>query len=236
MKKFPVLCLMALISIGQLSAQSFVEKLKFGVWGGYSFYPQNELKSVNNSMMSSLPFETQVIDNFKPAFYFGSSIQYRLLNHFYLGPSYEYHYAGSRLGSRDYSGQFIFDQYIHTHQFALKMDYQLVSFQKMAISAQASTGGNLSSWKMDSNFELGEDGQLLNEQSTDEYTGFSWHISPAVKCTYEVIPGISLTATVAYAFDIARKYHYKGRKDWKATKSPEWSGLNLSLGLDFQLK
>lgn len=236
MKKIKLIFFLTLTTISQLSAQTFAENLKFGIMGGYDFFAQDELKAVNTSVINSLPFESKVINDFKPSFYFGTYLQYELFNHFDIGPSYEYHYSGSRVGSRDYSGQFIFDQYIHTHQIALKIDYALVSSDRIEVCIQLNGGVNLSSWKMDTDFELGDNGQFENQQSTDELEGFSWHISPAIKCAYQLVPKISLTAAAAYAFDLDPKYHYKDNKDWKATQSPEWSGVNISLGLEFRLK
>ena len=88
----------------QLSAQLNPEKIKLGVMAGYAFYQQDDLKSVNREILSQLPFESQIIDNFDPVFFFGCYAQYELFSHFYIGPAYEYRYTGSRLGTKDYSG------------------------------------------------------------------------------------------------------------------------------------
>ena len=55
----------------QLSAQLNPEKIKLGVMAGYAFYQQDDLKSVNREILSQLPFESQIIDNFDPVFFFG---------------------------------------------------------------------------------------------------------------------------------------------------------------------
>ncbi len=144
----------------QLSAQLNPEKIKLGVMAGYAFYQQDDLKSVNREILSQLPFESQIIDNFDPVFFFGGYAQYELFSHFYIGPAYEYRYTGSRLGTKDYSGIYSFDQYVKAHQIGLKFDYSLVSLKKIVFNVQLNGGAGFTDWKMDSNLEIGEEVQF----------------------------------------------------------------------------
>jgi hypothetical protein len=234
MKKILVL-IMVLLSCWQLSAQFNPGRLKFGILGGYAFYSQNDLKSLNQIISDEIPFDTQIIDDFEPVFYFGGYVQYELFNQFYLGPAYEYHYTGSRLGARDYSGMFSFDQYVRTHQLGLKADYSLFSMKRMFIAAELNLGANFTEWEMDSNLEIGEN-EEYSEQELEQLEGFSWYVSPTLKLGYRILSWVSLTGRVGYFFDVNQNYHYQNNKNIDVIKNPDWSGLKLSAGLEFQLR
>ncbi len=216
----------------KLSAQFDPEKIKLGIHSGFSFFVQEDLKSINQEFKKQLPFETEIIDDFKPVLYFGGYSQYELLNRFALGPVYEYHYTGSRLGARDYSGIFSFDQYIKSHQIGMKFSYSLITELQKAFIFELNTGINFTRWKTDSKLEIGEDGEFL-QQDKDNFTGKSWNVTPAIKYIYRITTPVSLFGNLAYSFDLARKYTYEEDKSLDITKAPRWSGLKVSIGVEF---
>ncbi len=231
-----LIVLLFVILTGQLSAQLNPEKLKIGAIGGYAFYNQNDLKFINQETLNQLPFDAEIVDNFKPSFYFGAYIQYETLKRFYIGPAYEYHDTGSRLGARDYSGIFSFDQYVHKHQIGLKTDYSLTPpSNRIGLDAEMNAGVNFTNWKMDSNLEIGDDGEY-SEQEIDKFRGFSWYVSPALNFSYRIFSQVFLTGNAAYSFELHKKYHYKNNKSLKVVKTPAWSGFKLSLGIEFHFK
>ncbi len=216
----------------KLSAQFDPDKIKFGIESGFSFYDQEDLKLINQNFKKQLPFETKIIDDFKPLLYFGGYSQYELFDRFALGPVYEYHYTGSRLGARDYSGTFSFDQYIKSHQIGMKFSYSLINETKKAFIAEMNTGINITKWKTDTKLEAGEDGVFF-EQNKDNFTGKSWNITPSLKYIYRLIPHLSLFGNLAYSFDLVRKYRLEEDKSLDILKTPHWSGLKLSIGMEF---
>ena len=216
----------------KLSAQFDPDKIKLGIHSGLSFFGQEDLKSINQEFKKQLPFETEIIDDFKPVLFFGGYSQYELLNRFALGPVYEYHYAGSRLGARDYSGIFSFDQYIKSHQIGMKFSYSLISEPQKAFIVEMNTGINITKWKTDSKLEIGEEGFFL-QQDKDNFTGKSWNVTPAIRYIYKIINPVSLFGNLAYSFDLAGKYIYEEDKSLDVTKAPHWGGLKVSIGVEF---
>jgi len=208
--------------------------MKFGLIGGCDFYSQDDLKFINESLPGMLPFDVSIIDEFGPKFFWGGYAQYALLKHLYLGPSYEYHYTGSRVGARDYSGAFSFDQYVHVLQIGLKSDYLFLRTKHLFFDAEVNAGVNLTSWKMDNRLNLEESGDA--ERQIDYLNGFGWYLSPAAKLRYQVIQAVFLTSTASYSFDLKEKYKYKGYQNSDVIRNPSWSGLKLSLGVEFLLK
>lgn len=232
MKKSFIL-LFVLLS-GQLLGQLKPEKIKIGLMAGYAFFQQDDLKSINHQIQSQLPFEAQIIDNFDPVFYFGGYAQYELFNHFYMGPVYEYRYTGSRLGTKDYSGRYSFDQYGKAHQIGLKFDYSLLYMKQIVLNAQLSGGASFTDWKMDSNLEVGEDGDY-SEHQVDKFKGHGWYVSPGISFGYRLIPQVTLIGSATYSFDIAQRYKYLMNTAVNVINNPDWSGIKLSLGIEFNL-
>jgi len=226
-----ILLFLILLSI-KLSAQFDPGKIKIGVQAGYTFFEQKDLRSVIMTIKEQLPFTTEIIDDFKPFFYFGVYSQYELLNRFSIGPAYEYHYGGSRLGAKDYSATFSYDQYINSHQVGLKLDYALSSSIRAVFNFEITSGINISKWKTDMNLEVGDEG-LFTEQQEMNYKGHSWNISPAVKFGYHVIPEICLFGALTYSFDLLKKYTSLEIENVTVVKNPDWRGLKLSVGLEF---
>jgi hypothetical protein len=230
MKK--ILVLLLILNAFQLVAQDNAMRLKLGVTGGYNFYNPRDLKSLNQEMISQLPFEAKVVDDFKPGFSFGAFAQYELFKYFTVWPSIRYMYMGSRVGQHDYSGTYSFDQYLKSVGLGLKFDYFFVEIGNTAVSVQMDAGWNISSWKMESNLEVG--GESQNERQN--LSGIGWYTAPALCLDYEFMPDFSILATAGYSFDIIKNYHYNDNRDLKLIKKPDWKGLRLSLGIEYTFK
>lgn len=225
-----VIFLLFVLIVAQAAGQDEYKKIKVGVLGGVAFYGQNELNSINENMIDQLPFVIKLIDDFKPVIYFGGFAQYQLFNRFYLGPNYEYHYSGSRIGAKDYSGEYSFDQYVHTHQIGLKANYAFRQLTKTNLKLEMNVGANLTDWRMESNLILGDD-NFINEQSNTEMKGLSWFVTPAVSVEYELLPRVDIWGSLGYSFDLLKNYTVKGNNELEVEKTPDWSGLKLTLGI-----
>ena len=213
----------------QLAAQTGQGKIKIGAISGYAFYSQEDLKSLNQIILNQLPFEAQIVDEFKPGFFFGAFTQYELFSRFYLGPNYEYYYAGSRLGAEDYSGLFYFDQYIKVHQLGLKIDYAVLPLNRTVFNIEMNVGANFTDWLMDSYFEIRESGEYAEQM--DKLKGLSWYFSPALIIELNMFKCVDLIGSIAYSFDLLKNYHYEGNRNTVFQMTPNWTGLKLSTGI-----
>lgn len=207
-----------------------IQKIKIGVIGTYGTYSQSDIKDINQIMIDGFPFESKVVDDFEPGYIVGAYLQYCIAGRFSVGPSYHYRYTGSRLGRCDYSGTFSFDQYLHAHSAGVKSDLVFADFGKMNLTAQLDGGITLTSWEMETKLEVSG----LSEQEKEELNGVSWYVSPAVSVNYMFLENCILFVSAGYSFDIVQKYHYKEDKSLDINKNPNWSGLLLSIGLEFQ--
>lgn len=214
-----------------LNAQDNEPKFRFGISGGYGTYNHSDLKSINQSAIKQLPFDTKIIDEFEPNFNFGGYCQTRLFNRFWLGPDYHYYYTGSRLGQKDYSGEYSFDQYLKAHAIGLKMDYVISAVDRISYQIELISGGSFSKWEMDSKLNISEE----SETQIDNLKGFSWYALPSFAVNYKVLKNISLVGSAGYSIDLIKKYKYEANRDIQITTMPDWSGLRLSLGVEFEI-
>ena len=228
--------LLFLVLTIQVSAQE--RSVRVGLSSGYDFFCQHKLKSLNKSVIQLMPFEVNTIDDFKPHFNFNVYTQYMLSEKLYLGPEYAYHYSGSRLGIKDYSGYFSYDQYLRVHQVGIKFNYKVIPLKRSAINFEMSTGAGFSNWKTEYYLEIGENGEY-SEEFENEYKGFSWYIIPAVQYQFHLSSRLSAAWTVSYSFDLMKKYniesHIGNKKTYTVDMTPCWSGFNLLLGIGYIL-
>jgi hypothetical protein len=152
-----------------------------------------------------------------------------------LGLIYEYHYNGSRLGTKDYSGVYSFDQYLNTNQIGLKVDYSMISIDRIVLKTGVNVGANLTNWETISNLELGNNGEYSAYRSIS-LVGLSWSISPSFKFGYKIIKNAYLFGCLDYSFELFKKYHSVGPNDINLSQKPDWNGFKWSLVLEFSLK
>lgn len=229
MKK--ILLILLILNSHLLSAQELEPKLRFGISGGFGTFNQGDPKSLNQDAIDQLPFEAKIIDEFKPNFNFGAYAQYQLFKRFWVGPEYRYYYTGSRLGQKDYSGVYSFDQYLHAHAIGLKMGYVVAEIDRFSFQMQLNSGMGFTKWKMDSKLTISEN----TESQIDKLKGFGWYALPSFAANYKIFQGLSLVGTAGYSLDLVKKYKYEANSDIKIVKNPDWSGLRLTLGLEYEL-
>lgn len=223
-----------ILIVPKLWAQEAMEEQHFfrvGLSGNYNTFSQKDLKFINQSSITDLPFDAQILDEFKPSFGFGAYAQYRLFNHFFIGPEYHYYYTGSRLGQKDYSGQYSFDQYLQAHSVGLKMDFDSYQTKLLCLFVELSAGSNFTNWKMDSELVISEE----TDGEVDKVNGYGLYVNPALGVKYRLFQRISLWGSAGYSFDAVKKYKYKSNPDLKIVKKPDWSGLRLSVGIEYEI-
>lgn len=212
-------------------AQENRPKLKLGVLGGFATYSFENLKDMNNEIINQLPFDVAVIDNFPSRFYFGGHALIRVASWYSVGPAYEFHSTGSRVGASDYSGFYHFDQILSTHQLGIENEICISKNIKPAVFIEVSGGVNFSSWKMEELLDVGEEKQ----EDKSHYDAVKPFVYPAMKISYPVYKDFSAFAKAGYLFDLGGKYHLSGNKDYQSSIKVPWSGFRISVGLEFEI-
>lgn len=215
----------------QTSAQETAPLFKIGGTGGFGFYGFNDLKEANDNVISTLPFETRVIDDFPARGFFGGYALLRITDWFWTGPSYEFHSTGSRIGAKDYSGSYHFDQILSTHQLGIQNEVRISSGTAPAISVELTGGLNFSQWNMDELLKVGEETQKDNQ----DWQAMKPFVMPAFKVSYPLVSGFVAFARAGYLFDLGGKFHLAASKDYESAQKVPWSGFRISAGLEFMV-
>ena len=208
--------------------QSF---LKLGLTGGFSGYSFENLEDINAAVMEQLPFDAAVIDNFPDRFYFGGVALIRVANWYWAGPSYQYHSTGSRVGAKDYSGSYHFDQILAAHQLVVENEIRISKSLKPAVFLDISGGVNFSTWKTEEVLEISGE----TDKDRSEYVAVKPFVLPAFKISYPVYKNFTVAAQAGYLFDLGGKYHLSGNKDYHSTLKIPWSGYRFSIGLEYKV-
>lgn len=221
-----------LVLVFTTTAQESRPKLKLAAFGGFATYSFEKPEDINDEVMNQLPFDVAVIDNFPSRFYFGGNVLIRLADWYAVGPAYEFHSTGSRVGARDYSGSYQFDQILSTHQLGIENEIRISGESKTSVFLILNGGVNFSSWKTEEILTIGEEKQ----EDKSEYSAIKPFVYPSVKVSYPVYKQFLVFAKAGYLFDLGGKYHLSENKDYQSALKIPWNGLRFSLGLEFEVK
>jgi hypothetical protein len=203
--------------------------LKLSLTGGFGGYSFEKLSDINDAVINQLPFEAAVIDNFPDRFYFGGVALIRVANWYWAGPSYQFHSTGSRVGAKDYSGSYHFDQILSAHQLGLENEIRISKSTKPAVFLDIGGGVNFSTWKTEEVLEISGE----TDEDRSEYVAVKPYVLPSFKVSYPVYKNFTVAAQAGYLFDLGGKYHLSGNKDYQSTLKIPWSGYRFSLGLEY---
>ena len=230
MKQYIIL-LLALFSAFAVYSQDEKSFLKLGFTGGYGGYTFEKLEDINDAVISQLPFDAAVIDNFPSRFYFGGAALVRIAKWYWSGPSYQYHSTGSRVGAKDYSGSYHFDQILSAHQLGIENEIRISKSLKTRVFLDISGGVNFSTWKMEEVLAISDE----SEEDQSDYVAVKPFVFPALKISYPVYKNFSVVAQAGYLFDLGGKYHISGNKDYKSALKIPWSGFRASVGIEYEI-
>lgn len=203
--------------------------IKAGFVSGFDFYKQEGLRNWNQYTIDNSPFEVKIIDEFIPRPIIGSYVQYFFTSRFSVGPEYSYHYSGSRIGTRDYSGLFSFDQYVKVHQIGLKFDYSVMIRNRSSVMLEINTGAGFTRWEMKTDLELGENLEYV-EKSAVSIKGISWYTSPALVYQF-TFKHLGLFSSISYSFEPLKKFKFENNVIEQ--NLPSCVGFNLNFGIDY---
>jgi len=211
-----------------------LSQVSFGVFGGLGTYRMDNLKEINRMQAKSLPIETIKVDNFNPGFYLGTSANLELSGNFVLGLSYQYNTTGSRIGQKDYSGYYAYDQIVNGHFIGIEPETIIGVNNFMTASVSMVTGVSFTNLEMRETISISEQKQVNSES----FTAASVYLYPAVKLFIPAFKMISGTISLGYLYDTGGKVHLKGNKDAVIgiNDSPVetgWTGLRITAGLRF---
>lgn len=223
--------LVFLVCFGQnlLAQETQLKDFKFGVNFGYAFYFEGELEKLNNQVVSALPFDVQTIDNFPPYYCYGIYVMNKMGKKWALGPVYSYYSTGSRLGAKDYSGSYSFDQVLSAHSLGIQMELLISEKEKSVIFFETIAGAQFANWEMDEKLIVGE----IKELDSQKLKAVKPFIYPGFKFSWELLQNLSLYVKGGVSLDLAGKFYLEGNPKAKSDTKVNFSGPRITVGIEY---
>lgn len=223
-----------LIFIGFYCSIAYSQNIKMGVQTGLGSYKMDELKWFTSSIYKSLPFQAKIISNYPTYIYYKPSIvlSYNNLN---LGFQIAQYSTGSRISSKDYSGEYLFDTKINGTALGYYIDFGGFSvFNKFKISPFLESGIIFSEFKLKEYFTL-NNVEITN--SSFKLNSKNYYSSVGFKFEYTISKLLSAELSSSYSVQY-------GKKNLKTDEGgaiqgnhgdlqPNWGGFQTGLALFF---
>jgi hypothetical protein len=205
--------------------------LKFGIFGGAFYSNENDLKQLNTDVVKSLPFNVRTINDFPPYFSYGGYVLCVLSPKFSIGSSYQFYTTGSRLGAKDYSGIYSFDQIISAHSLGILTELMMIKSEKSVVYFETTVGFHLANWKMEENYNIS--GQ--EENSKEKLIAMKPFIYPGLKCSIPITSSFGIAVKAGYSFDLAGKFRPESNPKVKSNTKVSFSGPRLTIAFEYEL-
>jgi hypothetical protein len=209
-------------------------QVSLSVFGGLGTYKMHDLKGINRLQAESLPIETVTVDNFSPGLFAGTSYSINLSEQLLLGLNFQYNSTGSRIGQRDYSGYYSYDQLVNGYLIGIEPETIIEQNKSFSLSLSLVTGLYFTRLKMREAITIfGQDAEYK-----ESFAALSIPFYPALKFSIPVFDAISGAVSFGYLIDPGSKFHLKGNKDavLVINNNPVktgWTGLRITVGLKY---
>jgi len=191
-----------------------------------------DLKSINSDLQNSLTFETKIVADYPPYLYYSPGL-YVSWEKFNVGIHTTLNSTGSRISSKDYSGQYGFDTRVFSFAPSIYVDALIVPLQnKLNLYFSTEIGAIFSSLALDERLVLYD--EVLIDESFDFYA-LNYFIEPGLKLDYQFNDIFSAAFNMSYLVqfgDNAYEANDIGTFYYKQNAiKPEWNSLRIGLAL-----
>ena len=196
---------------------------------GIGMYLQSDLRDLNENLKNQLPFNVKLVSNFPPRPFYGLGVMIKVGKNIAIGPDYQFHSTGSRLGLRDYSGAYTFDQIISAHSVGLCSEFLVSRYTHSALGLMPKAGAEFATWKISEKYQIGE----TETNTVYRCKGTNYFIEPAIEYKWMVIPHLSISIIPGFHVDLGSHYYLNGNKKAEAKQKPRWIGPRLSMQINY---
>jgi len=134
---------------------SYTQDVATGFEMGIGCFQMEEIKDFNQFVIEHLPFETKLIDNYPPFYYYHPSI---LLNweSIEIGVACTFLSSGSRYSAKDYSGEYTYDAKVNASGPSVLVNFYLNPSMQLRFLFTNEIGFLSTKLEMDESLLLGE--------------------------------------------------------------------------------
>jgi hypothetical protein len=223
----------AILVIFELNAISQLFTVSFQT--GIGQYSMSDLKSINNYVSQSLPFDTKAVSDFPAYWYYRPGLFIKSEN-FTLGLISSF----QSTGSRDYSGEYQFDMKVKSYSPGIYAEYFTRKPIKWKFSFYSILGMYVSHLQMKEYFIV-LDTVLVN--STYDLSSRNFYFEPGLSVCYPVglfCIGFNIGYCIsfggkAFTFDENNENKLHDPVSYDPI-SPGWSGFRIGLSVSYSIK
>ncbi len=221
-----------------ITSLSSAQKLHIGLGGGFGTFKMSDSRNLNQTVIESLPFGTNLTDDFPPYFLYNGEIIYSFPKIFSLGIKASTTSTGSRVCVSDYSGSYVFDNLQKVYTSGLKAMTGTFPGHKQGICFSLE-GGVI--WSF---LSLKEDFTVFDKStnSVTDYRAFGYYVQPGIDYLWQVMPWLMVGGNLSYFKGFPNNYYLKDDKEktlynTKTNKpiSPQWDGVRASISVYYQV-
>lgn len=151
-----------------LSAQ----KTGFSASVGGATFAMDDMKYLQENILSSYPIEGAIISSFPPYFTASAEVVHQFFTHFRAGAGYNYTTTGGRSDYSDYTGNVETDMTAISHRFGVSVNYSILAGERLDLSLYGELDANLSYLDISSTINvLGLTSGVQNKYSSISPTG-----------------------------------------------------------------
>jgi hypothetical protein len=203
---------------------------------GYGFYDMSSFSAITERINAQFAFETKIISNYPAYFYYQPMIKLSFQN-VETGLLYLFQTSGSRVSSKDYSGEYRFDTHINCNSMGIIINPLLKDYNKIKLYLTFEAGMNFSTLKAEEYFQL----NTTVNRSDDEFTSQSFYFEPGFNLSYEW-KRLNFECNIGYFKEFSRKnYTMVGdsRNEIEVDKNfadaDVWDGFRSGLTVSYTL-
>ncbi len=229
-----------LILFAFLPATVFSQEFRFVMQGGLGTYRMKDLKEYNSAVFNTLAFQAENVSNYPPYFYYKPAIILSF-EKFSVGLELSHYSTGSRISSKDYSGEYHFDTRLRCTMPDIYADYTIYSVnERCNVQIFADAGICFSRGILDEKLSLSGE-SVLN--LTEVFRSKNYVVEPGLKATYEINQFMRASVCTGYAIQFGKEplksdddailvyYNYSVNY-----VKPDWSGFRLGISLIASIK
>ena len=105
-------------------------------------------------------------------------------------------------------------------------------YNKLYLGGQLGGGCIFSNLNIDENLKVGEE---VIADDKYAFTGLGFYVEPSIILSYNLFKGTNINLMGGYEQDFKGELHVKENKDQKIGKTSDWSGLKISIGINYRL-
>lgn len=211
-----------------LTAVGFTQSFELGIGSGIGTYTMTDLKNLNNKISANFPFETRLVSNFPPYWFYSPFIIVKG-NNFGFGVCYSFKSTGSRISSKDYSGEYRFDMTIYSNSPCFYLKYDIPIYYNINLGIYSKLGLNYSNLKMNEFLEVNNT-ILTNTSNKFDFQNEFYQPGFEMDYKYNII-GIKFDIGYLFQFTdgiIISKSNSENNSNLGVIK-PTWNGCRIGL-------